>query len=186
MSKRLIVCLSLSLLVCLSACEGVDNISREYRCYFVFDTELHPLPCQLTGILGNPGQFCKIESSSSGGIRLLKTTRNYDGAKETVRLTTAKENQVAYALGANNCIIIGTSSYDNMLVAYDGQCPNCLADYSGISYPLSWQKSGLQLYCAKCQRAYDANNGVIASGSGGRSLMVYKVGLYGFVLTAGN
>lgn len=176
----------LCLLVCLSACQADESVSRDYRCYFVFDTSLHPMPCQLTGILGNTGHFCKIESTIVGGVRHLKTTRNYDGATEDVMLRTEKERQVAYALGASNSIIVGTSSYENRLVAYDGQCPNCLKNLSGTNYPLTWQNNGLQLHCEKCNRSYDVNNGVVASGDGGRQLLYYNATLDGALIRAWN
>jgi hypothetical protein len=174
------------LFVLLSACQGEEAISHNYRCYFIFDTSLHPLPCQLTGILGNPGHFCKVESSTSGGVRHLKTTRNYDGATEDIILRTEKESQVVLALGANNCIIIGTSSYENRLIAFDGQCSNCLKEKGGTNYPLTWQKNGLQLHCAKCGRSYDVNNGVITSGDKGVQLSAYNAALDGFLLRAWN
>ena len=170
----------------LASCTAENNISRDYRCYFVFDTSLHPQPCQLTAILGNSGHFCKIESSFEGGVRHLKTTRNYDNAVEDITLRTEKERQVTLALGANNCIIIGTSSYELRLVAYDGQCPNCLTDYNGNNYPLTWQKNGLQLHCAKCDRSYDVNNGVVASGKAGRNLLTYNAAFDGVLLRAWN
>ena len=90
----------------LAACTADDSISRNYRCSFIFDTSLHPLPCQLTGILGNNGHFCKVEHRLVKGATHLKTTRNYDGAMEDIELGTAKESQISFALGANNCIII--------------------------------------------------------------------------------
>ena len=182
MKKLLILCLC----VVLMGCQGEEAISHEYRCYFIFDTSLHPLPCQLTGILGNPGHFCKVESSTNGGVRHLKTTRNYDGATEDIVLRTEKESQVMLALGANNCIIIGTSSYENRLTAYDGQCPNCLRDYGGTRYPLTWQDNGLHLRCAKCSRIYDVSNGVITSGEGGRQLAAYNAAFDGVLLRAWN
>ena len=168
------------------SCQVEDAVSRSYRCYFIFDTSLHPLPCQLTAILGNPGHFCKIESDMYGGVRRLKTTRNYDGAKEEILLRTEKESQISYALGANNCIIIGTSSYENRLIAYDGQCPNCLKEYNDTNYPLTWQKNGLQLHCAKCGRSYDVNNGVITSGDAGIQLSAYMAAFDGILLRAWN
>ena len=169
-----------------SSCEVENNISRDYRCLFAFDTSLHPIPCHLTGILGNPGHFCKVEASMVNGVRHLKTTRNYDGATEDITISTERERQATIILGANNSIIIGTVSYDNYLVAYDGQCPNCLKDYSGTSYPLAWKNNGLQLHCAKCDRSYDVNNGVIASGKGGVQLLTYYARLDGAVLRAWN
>lgn len=178
--------LAFLVLVVLCACTGSDSISRDYRCSFIFDTTLHPLPCQLTAILGNSGHFCKIEASVVHGVRHLKTTRNYDNATEDIALTTAREKQTALVLGANNCIIIGTSSYENRLVAYDGQCPNCISDYSGTNYPLAWAGNGLQLHCAKCGRTYDVNNGVVASGSGGKQLAAYLASFDGQLLRAWN
>ena len=101
--KRL---LFISLCALLMSCVGENNISREYECYFVFDTSLHPLPCQLTGILGNPGHFAKVESSMVQGVRHLKTTRNYDNATEDIMLRSEKESKTVCELGANNCIIV--------------------------------------------------------------------------------
>ena len=186
LSLTLFFTLYASLFTLLSSCEGENNISRDYRCYFVFDTSQHPLPCQLTGILSNPGHFMKVESSIIGGARHLKTTRNYDNATEDILLRTEKERQVAYALGANNCIIIGVNSYDSHLVAYDGQCPNCLTEKGGTNYPLTWQQNGLQLHCGKCNRSYDVNNGVVAKGEGGRQLLAYKAAFDGVLLRAWN
>ena len=186
LSLTLFFTLHSSLFTLLSSCEGENNISRDYRCYFVFDMSLHPLPCQLTALPGNSGHFCKIESNYVSGVRHLKTTRNYDGAVEDITLRTEKERQVTLSLGANNSIILGTSSYENRLVAYDGQCPNCLSDYNGKNYPLTWQKNGLQLHCAKCDRSYDVNNGVIASGKGGRQLLTYKATVDGALIRAWN
>lgn len=157
----------------LTACSGEGNIYREYECNFVFDTSQHPMPCQLTGIIGNPGHFAKVETSMVQGVRHLKTTRNYDNATEDIRLNTELEAKVHYALGVNNCIIVGVSSYENRLVAYDGQCANCMTEQGGNNYPLTWQNNGQLLYCAKCKRSYDVNNGVVANGSPGRELFNY-------------
>ena len=177
----------LSVVSWLTSCTADGSISRDYRCQFIFDTSLHPLPCQLTAILGNPGQFCKVEASlTADGYRQLKTTRNYDGNVEVIPITTAKENQPNMTLGANNAIIVGTNSYDFALVAYDAQCPNCLNDYGGYSFPLTWQQNGQQLHCAKCSRDYDVNNGVVAKGTQGLQLLRYMAALDGFVLRVWN
>ncbi len=179
------LCLLL-LLPLLMACNEENSIYRDYRCYFVFDTTLHPAPCQLTTILGNPGQFAIVTSYMSSGIRHIKTQRNYDQATEDVKLSTAKENQTSCLLGAGGAIIIGRSSYTQLLMAYEGQCANCLNNFGGTSYPLTWSKNGQQLYCARCKRSYDANNGVVASGEGGHQLYVYNVAFDGALLRAWN
>ena len=180
--KRL---LFISLYALLMSCVGENNISREYECYFVFDTSLHPLPCQLTGILGNPGHFAKVESSMVQGVRHLKTTRNYDNATEDIMLRSEKESKTVCELGANNCIIVGVSSF-NGLVAYDGQCANCLKELGGTNFPLTWQNNGTQLHCAKCGRTYDANNGTVASGTPGRQLLNYRAVFNGTILSVSN
>ena len=172
--RRYLLPFCLLTLLLLSACQADDSISREYRCNFIFYTSLHPQPCQLTGILGNSGHFVKIQTSIQQGIRHLKTTRNYDNAKDDVALTTAREAQFSYYLGANDCIIIGTSSFDPQLIAYDGQCSNCLSDYGGYNYPLTWQNNGNQLHCAKCNRTYEINNGTVTDGDAGRQLLRYN------------
>ena len=180
------VTMSLIVILSLSACNAEDSVYHEYRCYFIFDTQLHPIPCQLTGIIGNPGHFCKVEAGLEKGIRHIKTTRNYDGATEDVPLTTELENKQRCELGANNCIIIGTSSYDNVLIAYEGQCANCLEQYGGTRYPLSWQNNGQQLHCAKCGRSYDVNNGTVVSDGGGHQLYRYNAGFDGQIIRAWN
>ena len=178
----------LALLLCslLMACTGDGDIYREYECRFVFDTTLHPLPCQLTAMVSTPGQFMKIETSLDQGVRHLKTTRNFDAATEDIRLNTERESQLSYALGANNCIIVGVSSYDNVLVAYEGQCSNCLKELGGRRYPLSWQNNGLYLHCSKCSRTYNVNNGVVAEGTAGIGLYRYKAAFDGSILRVWN
>ena len=181
--KRL---LTVGLCVILLACNSEDAVYRGAECFFIFDTQLHPQPCHLTSILGNPGHFCKIESGNDQGVRHLKTSRNYDGATEDIRLNTDRENQYRCVLGAGNCIIIGTSSYDNMLIAYEGQCANCLNQFGGTRYPLTWQRGGSLLTCARCGRSYDVNNGTVASGDGGRQLYRYQAAYDGMMIRAWN
>ena len=178
--------LTLALCTLMTACTGDDRIYRDYECYFIFDTSLHPLPCQLTATLSSNGQFVKIETRLEQGVRHLTTTRNFDNATEDIRLTTQDEAKLNYALGANNCIIVGVSSYDNVLVAYEGQCSNCLKEFGGRRYPLTWQNNGLNLHCSKCERTYNVNNGVVTEGTPGIELYRYKVGLYGTILRVWN
>ena len=178
----------LTLLLCtlLMACVGEENIYREYECYFVFETSLHPLPCQLTATLSTNGQFVKVETQVEQGVRHLKTIRNSDNATEDISLTTVSEKNRNYAFGANNCIIVGISSYDNVLVAYEGQCSNCLKELGGRKYPLTWQNNGTSLHCDKCKRTYNVNNGVVTDGASGIELYRYKVAFDGTILRVWN
>lgn len=162
-----------------------EDVNHVFQCSFLFDTQLHPMPCHLTSIINNPGQFCKIEAAQERGIRHLKTTRNYDGAEQDIPLTTDRENQQDCILGAGNCIIVGTSNYDNILIAYEGQCSNCLELYGGTHYPLSWEENGRHLHCINCGRTYDVNNGTVISGDG-RRLYRYQSVFDGQFIRVGN
>lgn len=174
-------------LVLFMACDDVENsVYRGHACYFIFDATLHPAPCQLTAALGNPGHFMTVRAKMVSGVRHILTTRNYDQAEEDIALTTKKENSTRCLLGASNAIIIGRSSYTGMFVCYEGQCANCLDQYGGTSYPLTWSPNGQQLQCARCKRSYDVNNGVVAQGEGGRQLYTYNAAFDGAVLRAWN
>ena len=153
--------------------------SNYYYCNFMFDTSLHPLPCLLTNILDNPGHFCKIKIQIRNGIKHLHITSNYDCAFEDISLTTSIENERNYTLGINNCIIVGKSSYDNILVAYDGCCPNC------NDKELQWANNSNQLYCDDCKLSYDVNNGVIINGNG-KQLLKYLCDYNGTILRVRN
>lgn len=173
--------------VLMMACDDIeDNIYRGHPCYFIFDTTLHPIPCQLTSAIGNTGHFLIVSTSMVSGVRHIHTVRNYDQEKEDVRLETKKENSTRCLLGANNAIIIGRSSYSGMLVCYEGQCPNCLYQLGGTNYPLAWSPNGQQLQCARCHRSYDVNNGVVASGEGGHQLYNYCAEFSGGIIRAWN
>ena len=184
MSRRLLWLLLFPLLL---ACDDAeDSVYRGHQCYFVFDTTLHPIPCQLTSAMGNTGHFLIVSTSLVSGVRHIQTVRNYDQATEDVRLETQKENNTRCLLGAHNAIIIGRSSYTGVVVCYEGQCSNCLADARGTSYPLTWTANGQQLQCARCHRCYDVNNGVVAAGEGGRQLYTYLATFEGGILRAWN
>ena len=184
MNKRLIGLLACLLLL---ACDDVeDSVYRGHPCFFIFDTTLHPMPCHLTSAMGNVGHFLTVSTSIVSGVRHIQTIRNYDQAVEDVRLETQKENNTRCVLGAHNAIIIGRSSYTNLLVCYEGQCPNCLSNFGGTNYPLTWSTNGQQLLCARCHRSYDVNNGVVASGEGGRQLYTYLAAFDGSLIKAWN
>ena len=168
-------------------CDNIEEVgsfdlykfNNSYQCNFIFDTSLHPLPCLLTNILDNSGHFCKITIQIRNGIKHLHITSNYDCAFEDIPLTTEIENQHNYTLGINNCIIVGKSSYDNILVAYDGCCPNC------NDKELQWTNNSSQLSCGDCKLSYDVNNGVIINGNG-KQLLKYLCDYNGTILRVWN
>ncbi len=169
MKKIRYIILSLVLLLPLS-CNVDSEYSTKYSCYLLFYTQYHSTSHIISAINPlAPGTFVKISLD------------------EDTSLTTDKENYPYTSgiyLGANNSIIVGCSMYGG-LYAFDGQCPNCLANSSYRSYPLSWV-SGQEVKCAKCGRTYNLSTGVVASGDAGSQLLKYRATYDGTALIVHN
>lgn len=168
----------------LGSCDAENSISTEFRCQFMFYTNLHP-QCSLERALTSAGNFTIISTKYENGAWHVYSTLN-DGKNETenIAMTTAAERNINYnQLGANNGIIIGSNGYggidgNNAYLAWDRQCPNCIHQYGGTNYPLNWNSNNRQMVsCSKCQRTYDLNTGAVQSGAKGndRSLMGYRI-----------
>ena len=174
------------LLVLFTSCGEETLYSNAYRCNFRFNTEIHnnTVLNQVTNPL-IPGTYVRVSLSVRGSVRhvdLLTGT----GTSESVPLTTAEERMQTYDMGADNGIIVGRSVYHGLL-AFDAQCPNCLSENSGGSFPLSFHGNGTQMTCAHCHRVYDLNErGVVVSGEKGKKLMEYAAQYTGRLLLVHN
>ena len=88
-------------------------------------------------------------------------------------------------VAAAAAIIVGvflSSPDDNKQPVQDNQTVT-LADSSTDG---TRQNNGNQLYCNKCKRSYDVNNGVVANGTPGIELYRYKAALDGGILRVWN
>lgn len=168
----------------MTACGKDDNeqYSNDYTCYFTFTTQYHPTSL-LTLALDNPGSFVNVTVQLASGVHQLHITSNNGRDVEDVVITTDKENYLIGNVGANGSIIVGCSVFDG-LKAYDGQCPNCLGNYTGNSYPLAWASNGQAVDCAKCGRRYELSYD--GRTDEGRALLQYKVTYDGNTLTVHN
>lgn len=173
--------MGLSLLFCacslLTSCGAEDTVSRKFACQFTFMTQNHAgntLEVALNGF----GTYTIVSASYKNGLWHIYSSPN-DGTNKTedISITVANEKQYANAmnLGANNGIIIGHTNF-NGLVAYDRQCPNCIDQYGGTSYPLEWDSSNRQkVTCKKCHRTYELEYGSVSDGEKGSRLMQYVI-----------
>ncbi len=152
--------------------DAQDLYSTEYPCRFTFNTQLHPTSL-ITLALDNPGSYTLINAVREGNMTSLSVSSNNGRDTETVPLTTVEENYLVGNMGANNSIIVGCSTF-NGLKAYDGQCPNCLKERSGTTFPLAWTANGQAVKCATCGRTYELNYDGRADN--GLQLLQYKVG----------
>lgn len=185
--KRHIPLLVLALL--LTACEGENQYSTQYPCSFVFQAQYHTTS-RLTLCLNNPGEFVMVSTQMKRGVTHLIVSPNNGNAEEDIPLTTAIENErTSYqSMGAGGSLIIGCATVGE-LRAYDRQCPNCLDQYGGRSYPLAWADHGLHVSCQRCQRTYDLNGFVpacINGQEGDRPLLQYKTSFDGVRLYVHN
>jgi len=162
-----------------------NEYSTKYYCRFTFYSDKHAgnlIDMSISSIsefvmvsvyIGNPS-YIKAQT-------VAKTEPIYITTE--IELNALKNAQ----MGASNLLILGQSIYDNILYAYDGNCPTCLGDYDLYSAPLTFTNSGQWVKCAKCGRSYDLNNGgVVAEGDGGSSLMKYHISYNGSVLNVSN
>lgn len=157
----------------LAACDDAEEqYSSTYPCVFTFDTQYH-LTSLLTLALDNPGSYVKVEVSLTQGVHRLAISSNNGRDTESITISTDRENYQIGSVGADDCIIVGCSTF-NGLRAYDGQCPNCLSDYTGNSFPLTWTSNGQAVECAKCGRTYELNYDG-RSDDGSKALLQYRV-----------
>ena len=182
-----------------ASCGAENSVSTQYPCQFIFRTELHP-GTSIETALNGAGIYTMVSAEKKNGIWHIYSMLN-DGKNQTddYALSTAKENYANYTyLGAgndtkkptNNGFILGTSNF-NGFVAWDRQCPNCINQYGGTNYPLSWTGNRQFVICAKCHRSYSLETGAITDGGqskNDKALMRYRVSYAGIgsILTVGN
>lgn len=162
--------------------DGSERYSTEYRCQFVFNTNTH-ITSILTRTLDNPGSFALVKMRTEKGIKVLDIQSNNGKDKETIYMTTVEENQMTGSLGANNSIIVGCTNFNGM-AAFDGQCPNCLANYTSQNFPLTWCENGQKVSCAKCGKIYELH--YEGRTDEGKRLIEYRVRYDGNRLTVTN
>jgi hypothetical protein len=155
--KKIFTLLAVVLMV---ACQGEQKYSTQYPCSFMFFTSYHPTSV-LTICLGNPGLFTIVEPKLVSGVTHLMLTpnqgNNWTSEQTDIPMRSAIENdRLNYEnMGANKRLVIGASFTGQK--AFDGQCPNCLANGTSVNRPLSWADKGLMLECAQCKTKYNPN-----------------------------
>lgn len=172
----------------LASCSADDTeYTREFQCYFTFDTTIHNTSklCACVNSLSS-GMFCMAWQQTIEGVRHIMVQLSDGKATEDTPITTAAEARQSCIMGAGNGLIIGCSTLNNgQLYAFDRQCPNCL--HEGINKALQWKNNGLWVVCPRCNRCYDLNNsGFVVEGESGKKLLRYRASYGGTMLWIGN
>ena len=158
----------LTLLACvvLLACDKIEQqYSTDFPVSFTFNTTLHPASL-LTRLRENSNAFVIVEAVNQQGAWRLQLTSN-SGEKESLLLSTDRENNSVRAMGANNSLILGcvfvAGDPPYQYVAYDRQCRYCLDNSTSLDNPLTFQNN-LTVGCSKCHRTYSLLTGTSTDG----------------------
>lgn len=168
MRRRILFSGLLTLLLCACADEA-ESYYANVRAFFRFGNVI-TTPQLLTAV-SNPGQFCTI--TFAGGYYHFTGP---DGSS-TPYAATAVDNygRPEYISG----FIVGTPAVPDLsgnftLSAFDLVCPNCYTE-NALQRALSFSGT-TAMYCNRCRRTYDLNNGgIVSGGDGGRALFRYRV-----------
>ena len=152
------------------SCSKPENLYSSRPVYFVY-TQTNTVP-QLNIALNSQGEFCAITVDGSHYIFSSPT-----GSTQTNRV--ALQNYQNFRLGLSG-LIVGLPNIPEPgadvphVVCFDLACPTCYEEAT-IAKPLSLSESG-RATCPRCKRIYDLNNqGIVATGTAGRSLYRYRV-----------
>lgn len=185
MRKQRIIPLLLSLLLMASCQEAEEEYARN-ECHFTFNCTYHNTS-RLLDAVNSYETYAIVTTKPMTGKTYTVVTSIYGTDDTEDKITTDLETQQRHVLGLSNGLIIGKSSMDQTLYAFDRQCPNCFAASNMTSAPLQWAGNSTTVKCGKCGRTYNlANRGVVASGEAGQSLMRYRIVYDGTYITVYN
>ncbi len=188
MRRTLLSLLSpLLLLAAVSAsCSDVGSEYSSHQCYFIFNGQYHT-GSQLLAACSGYETYAIVTTRTLSGSAYAVITQLYGQESTTDNITTASETNYSHVLGLSNALIIGRSTLDQTLYAFDRQCPNCYEDTHLTQAPLQWGDNSYTVKCNKCSRTYNlSGGGVIASGTAGSSLMRYRCSFDGTILFVTN
>ena len=156
-----------STILCFMGCKG--EVVDEYTTHvasFRFDFQYGHTQSYLYAALNSTNYFCFFSTNPiQGGYDLI--TEVYGNKEKNVEhVTEAVLTKSGRALGLNNGLIAGRSSFQNgELYVFDRQCPNCFNETSTKNYPLNF-KDATNVFCNNCKRTYGLlNGGVVVSDS---------------------
>lgn len=179
---RRLFCIGASLLMMSSCHETVENKYAGFPAYFIYKY-VNTVP-PLNTALNSMGVFTTIRANRG---QYLFTAE--DG-KTTAVNATALENYQSFKMGIAG-FIVGLPNIPELgseapqPVCYDLACPNC---YNDLHIERSLQlKEGGYASCSSCQRIYNLNDqGLIASGTEGSSLLRYRMSYSGNTIVINN
>ena len=156
-----------SAILCFMGCKG--EVVDEYTTHvasFRFDFQYGHTQSYLYAALNSTNYFCFLSTNPIDGGFDLVTEAYGNKEKNVEHVTEAVLNRSGRALGLNNSLIVGRSSFQNgELYVFDRQCPNCFNETNNKNFALKF-KDSQNVYCDRCKRVYGLlNAGVVVSDS---------------------
>ena len=171
--KRLIPLL-LSLFL-MASCQKAEDEYTSHQCYFTFNCTYHNTS-RLLDAVNSYDTHPIVTTKPLSGKTYTVVTSIYGTADTEDNITTDLETQRSHILGLSNGLIIGKSSIDQRLYAYDRQCRNCFDNTGMTNAPLQWAESAGTVKCGRCGRKYNlSNGGIVSEGEGGSPLYKYRI-----------
>ncbi len=172
--------------LCLAACQKAEDEFASNPCYFSFNASYHNTSMLLSAVNGYE-TYALVSTRPLNGKTYSVITEIYGQAAHRDDITTELETSRTHALGLSDGLIIGRSTMDQTLYAYDRQCPNCYKATKLTAARLGWADNGQTVRCPKCRRVYNlSNRGVVAQGEQGDPLLRYRVSFDGTWLLVQN
>lgn len=144
----------------LMACNAQPLYDMEYTVALTINTQLHAASL-ITRLEGNVGTFLFINIERPNTYHVLHIEAN-SGQKETLTLTTDRENNSIFGNGIANGLIVGCifstdpqSANPYAYVAYGRQCPDCKAKQATKDFSLQWADVKTSVKCNNCGRVYN-------------------------------
>ena len=156
-----------STILCFMGCKG--EVVDEYTTHvasFRFDFQYGHNQSYLYSALNSTNYFCFFSTNPIQGGYDLVTEAYGTKEKNVEHITEAVLTKSGRALGLNNGLIAGRSSFQNgELYVFDRQCPNCFNETNTKNFTLNF-KDASSVFCNSCKRTYGLlNGGVVVSDS---------------------
>ncbi len=162
-------------LLSMDSCQKAEDEYTTHQCYFSFNSSYHNAS-RLISVVNSYETYAIVTTRTLTGKTYAVVTSIFGTDNTEDNITTDLETQRTHILGLSNGLIIGKSSMDQTLYAFDRQCPNCFASTNMTNAPLQWSDNNYTVKCNRCGRKYSlANRGIVSEGTPGESLLRYRI-----------
>ncbi len=154
--RRISVVMTLIAVLALFSCDA-ENTYSSHQCYFVFNTQLHPVSLLVSAVTPPGDGFVLVHKELDGSTEKVYVEKY--GEKDTgspyVYTTAGLEPTVkSLVIGYDNGLLIGYSAIENKVLAFDRRCKKC---ENNARAKVQWYGSNTIVKCPVCGSIYNLN-----------------------------